>query len=73
MLKYIWQVSQDLFLTVTFVTLIYVMALRIAGKKALRIQWTGIVLGITASVIFAYVKNQDKDNTGNVAGILLYR
>lgn len=57
MLKYIWQVSQDLFLTVTFVTLIYVMALRIAGKKALRIQWTGIVLGITASVIFAYVKN----------------
>ena len=56
MLKYIWMVIQDLFLTVTFVTLIHeLLRSRFAGK-GLRIHWAGIILGTVSGIILSLVK-----------------
>ena len=57
MLKYIWMVIQDLFLSVTFVTLIHALLKARFEKKILRIHTAGILLGVAASVTLAIVKN----------------
>ena len=57
MLKYLWMVTQDLFLTVTFVSLMHALLARQCGRRGTSFHWTGIVLGILASVVFSYVKN----------------
>ncbi len=57
MLKYIWMVIQDLFLTVTFVTLIHTLLRGWFGKKALLIHRAGIVIGVVASIALAIIKN----------------
>ena len=57
MLKYIWMVIQDLFLTVTFVTLIHaVLAVRF-GKRGTSFHRFGIAAGVLASIGLAVVKN----------------
>ena len=57
MLKYIWMVIQDLFLAVTFVTLIHAMCKARFGQKALAIHTVGIILGTVSSIALAIVKN----------------
>ena len=57
MLKYIWMVTQDLFLTVTFAALIHTVLRSRFGKKTLRIHRAGIVIGVISSIILAIVKN----------------
>ena len=57
MLKYIWTVTQDLFLTVTFVSLMHALLGRSLGRKGYRANYAGIILGVLASVVFAYFKN----------------
>ena len=57
MLKYIWMVIQELFLTVTFVTLIHTMSGRLFGRRNLQINRAGVVIGIISSVVLAVVKN----------------
>ena len=56
MLKYIWMVIQDLFLTVTFATLIHEVLRSRFGKKAAGIHRTGIVLGVVCAITLAIVK-----------------
>ena len=57
MLKYIWMVVQDLFVTVTLVSLIYAVIRTRFGKKGLRIHRAGILAGTALSVVLAIVKN----------------
>ena len=57
MSKYIWMVIQDLFVTVTLVTLIHAVTGERFGKERQRIHWCGIVSGVIAAVILAFVKN----------------
>ena len=57
MLKYIWMVIQDLFLTVTFVTLIHAVLNVRFGKKGTAFHRCGIVIGIIASIGLAIAKN----------------
>ena len=57
MLKYIWMVIQDLFVTATLVSLIHAAIRTRFGKESLRIHWAGILTGVAASVILAVVKN----------------
>ena len=57
MLKYIWMVIQDLFLAVTFVTLIHALLRARFGKKVLVIHTAGIVLGTASSIVLSIVKN----------------
>ena len=57
MLKYLWMVTQDLFLPVTFVSLIHAVLSRQVGKNGQKLNWIGIFLGILASVVFSVVKN----------------
>ncbi len=57
MLKYIWMVIQDLFVTVNLVTLVHAVTANRFGKEKQRIHRYGIGLGVLASVILALVKN----------------
>ena len=57
MLKYLWMVTQDLFLPVTFVSLMHAALGRQFGKKGWGANWTGISLGILASAVLAWFKN----------------
>lgn len=57
MLKYIWMVTQDLFLPVTFVALMHALLGRCCGKRGYAVHTTGIVLGVIASAVLAFVKN----------------
>ena len=57
MLKYLWMVTQDLFLPVTFVSLMHAVLERKFGKKGLTFHWTGIITGILASAVLAWFKN----------------
>ena len=57
MLKYIWMVIQDLFLTVTFVVLIHTLLHDWFGKRILRIHRAGIGIGVISSIALAIVKN----------------
>ena len=56
MFKYVWMVSQDLFLVFTFSSLIQAVLFRIAGKTGRRIGQIGLCTGVLASVILAVVK-----------------
>ncbi len=56
MLKYVWMVTQDLFLTVTFASLMYRMLCRVCGKTGQRIDGAFLALGCVSSVILAAVK-----------------
>ena len=57
MLKYLWMVTQDLFLPVTFVSLMHAVLARACGRSSRRIHCAAIVLSVLASAVFAYVKN----------------
>ena len=56
MFKYLWMVTQDLFLTVTLTTLMHVMLFRLCGRKARTIHGAAMGAGVLASVILAAVK-----------------
>lgn len=56
MLKYLWTVTQDLFVTVTLVTLIHAALLRLCGQRGTRAHGAGILLGVLASAALAAVK-----------------
>ena len=57
MLKYLWMVVQDLFLPVTFVSLMHAVLGKQFGRRGRAFHWAGILLGILASAVFAYFKN----------------
>lgn len=57
MLKYLWMVTQDLILTVAFVSLMHAVLGRQFGKKGRVFNRAGIVLGILASAVLAWFKN----------------
>ena len=57
MLKYIWMVIQDLFVTVSFAALIHTFLRTRFGKKGTSVHWAGICLGVLSSVALAIVKN----------------
>ena len=57
MIKYIWMVIQDLFVTVTLVTLIHAVIHERSGKMGLRIHRYGIAAGVLCSIVLAIVKN----------------
>ena len=56
MLKYLWTVTQDLFVTVTLVTLMHAALQRICDKRGTRVHGAGILLGALASAALAAVK-----------------
>ena len=56
MFKYLWMVTQDLFLTVTFITLLQALLVRVSGKPGKTISRIGLCAGVIASVIMAAVK-----------------
>ena len=56
MLKYIWMVTQDLFVAVTIVTLIHELLRTRFEKHFLRIHWAGILLGGCSAIALALVK-----------------
>ena len=56
MFKYLWMVTQDLFLAVTLITLLHVMLFRLLGKKGRIIHGTAMVTGVLASVALTAVK-----------------
>ena len=50
-------VIQDLFVTITLVTLVHAVCGCRYGKERQRINWCGIILGVISSVVLAFVKN----------------
>ena len=54
--KYLWMVTQDLFLAVTLTTLMHVMLLRLLGQKGRMIHGIGLAAGVVASAALAVVK-----------------
>ncbi len=56
MFKYLWMVTQDLFLAVTLTTLLHVMLARLAGKRGRMIHGIALGAGVLASVALAAVK-----------------
>ena len=56
MLKYLWTVTQDLFVAVTLVTLMHATLARLCGSKGRRLHAWGIVLGVVAAIALAAVK-----------------
>ena len=56
MFKYLWMVTQDLFLAVTLTTLMHVFIGRLSGRKGLLIHGAALGLGVLASVVLAAVK-----------------
>ena len=57
MLKYLWTVTEDLFLAVTYVTWMHIVLGRLYGRPGRRIHGAGIGLSVLACVAFAIVKN----------------
>ena len=57
MLKYLWMVTQDLFLPVTFISLMHAVLGRQYGKTGRAFNWAGIALGVLASAVLAWFKN----------------
>lgn len=57
MFKYIWMVIQDLFVTVTLVSLMHAVIRTRFGKESLGIHRAGILAGVASSVVLAIVKN----------------
>ena len=56
MLKYLWMVTQDLFLTVTLASLMHAMLTRLAGRKGTTIHGIACGAGALASAALAAVK-----------------
>ena len=56
MLKYLWTVTQDLFSTVTLVTLIYAVLDRLYGKYGRRFHMAGVGVSLAASAAFSVAK-----------------
>jgi len=56
MLKYLWTVTQDLFVTVTLVTWMHAALTRLCGRFGKRFHAGGIILGVLASAALAAVK-----------------
>ena len=54
--KYIWMVTQDLFLAVTLTTLMHVMLSRLLGRKGQMVHGIALIAGVLASVTLAAVK-----------------
>ena len=60
MFKYLWMVIQDLFLTVTYASLMHAMLSRVAGRKGRLIHAVALCAGVLASVALAAVKYNTK-------------
>ena len=60
MFKYLWMVTQDLFLAVTLTTLMHVMLSRLLGKKGQMIHGIALGAGVLASIALAAVKFNTK-------------
>ena len=60
MFKYLWMVTQDLFLTVTLTTLMHVFLGRLTGRKGRLIHGIALGAGVLASVALAAVKFNTK-------------
>ena len=60
MFKYLWMVIQDLFLTVTYATLMHTMLSRVADRRGRLIHGAALGLGVLASVALAIVKYNTK-------------
>ena len=60
MFKYLWMVIQDLFLTVTYVTLMHTMLSRVCDRRGRLIHGIALGLGVLASVALAIVKFNTK-------------
>jgi len=58
--KYLWMVIQDLFLTVTYATLMHTMLSRVADRRGRLIHGAALSLGVLASVTLAIVKYNTK-------------
>ena len=56
MLKYLWTVTQDLFVVVTLVTWIHAVLGRLYGRNGRSFNAVGIILGVVASAALAAVK-----------------
>ena len=57
MLKYLWMVTQDMFLPVTFASLMHAVLGNRFGKKGRTFNWVGIALGFLASAVLTWFKN----------------
>ena len=57
MLKYLWMVIQDLFVTVTVVTLMHAVLRTRFGRRGTAVHWAGIAVGVFSSFVLAFVKN----------------
>ena len=57
MLKYIWMVTEDLFVTVTLVTWMHAMLGRLYGAEGRLTHKVGIWVGLASSIVFAAFKN----------------
>ena len=56
MFKYLWMVTQDLFLTVTLTSLMHIMLFRLFGAKGRKMHAIALSAGTLASVVLAAVK-----------------
>ncbi|MBQ6374181.1 MAG: DUF2318 domain-containing protein [Clostridia bacterium] len=56
MLKYLWTVTQDLFVTVTLITWMHAVLTRRHGKQGRAFHGAGIIAGVLASAALAAVK-----------------
>ena len=56
MLKYLWMVTQDLFIAVTLTTIMHALLLRLCGRKGRLIHSIAIGTGSLASIVLATVK-----------------
>ena len=60
MFKYLWMVTQDLFLTVTLTTLMHAMLSRLFGRRGRLIHGIALGAGVLAAVALAVVKFNTK-------------
>ncbi len=60
MFKYLWMVTQDLFLAVTLTTLMHVLLSRLTGRKGRTIHGIALGAGVLASIALAAVKFNTK-------------
>ncbi len=60
MFKYLWMVTQDLFLTVTLTTLMHAALCRLFGRRGRLIHGIALGAGVLAAVLLAIVKYTTK-------------
>lgn len=60
MLKYIYTVTEDLWIPATLITLLYAFCVTLWGRRGRIYLWAGIGAGIAASAAMAVVKNTTK-------------